>query len=307
MKLPLSLAFTAAVAISATQASAQKRVAIRVGTIATARECTLYEGFRATNRTSVAAASGGYANAYGAGGYSAMAASSRSTFETFFVRDCKTRFAGIRSAIQAALASSGVVAVGPGGYVLNGRVEDVAPVSSGQVSQSLTGQTYGNTSEGLLVTVSITVADGAGRIVFGAPLVVQIETGSAGYARDTMGASSMTGDGPYGVLQRQVALIAARKVAFHFRPLTVVQGGGKTVQFNHGSPLIDVGTQITVFSPDGSSAARYRVTSAGEGMALAQQVGDADSSRIGPGSRGTVIEATDAAAGQSTMEKVDLP
>lgn len=322
MKWGLSLAL-AALSGATAQAQTASPVAVRVGAIDTAQECTVYEGVRYSNETRargsssgyVAGGGGGYANAYGAGGSgyyaaggsSSYSASSKTSFETFFIKDCVSHFEGIRAAMQSALASSGSVVIRPGGFVLTGRVEDVVPTGSGYVDRAASGSAYGNISSGLRVTMSVNVADKAGRIVFGAPIVTEIETGSYGEARGSVNANIASGEGLYGLLQRQIAMVAARQVAFHFRPLEVVGGGGKKIQLNYGGPLLEVGTMLSVTSPDGSAAARYRITSAGAGSALAQQVGDADSSGIMAGSRATVIEKGDPAANQSTLERVDLP
>lgn len=313
----------AALGGTASQAQTMGATPVRVGEIETAQECTLYQGVRYKNETRergsssgyVAGGGSGYANAYGAGGSgyyaaggsSSYASSSKTSFETFFVKDCISHFEGIRQALQSALASSGSVVVKTGGYVLTGRVEDVVPIGSGYVDQASSGRQYGSVSGGLRVTMSVKVADKSGRIVFGAPVVTEIETASYGEARGSANVSVATGEGLYSLLQRQVAMVAARQVAFHFRPLEVVNLGGKKVQLNYGGPLLEVGTMLSITSPDGSSAARYRVTSVGAGSALAQQVGDADSTGIMPGSRATVIEKGDAAANQSTLERVDLP
>jgi hypothetical protein len=293
----------------ATAASAQSAppVKIRVGAIAAAQECTVYEGVKASSKSRVAGAAGGYVNAYGAAGYAAYAASSSSTYETFFVKDCFSHFEGIRAAMQAALASSGSVIVGPGSYVLTGRVEDAVPIAGGYAERAPDGSSYGTVSKGMRVTMSVKVVDKAGRIVFGAPVVTDLETGSIGVARDTVNANIASGEGLYGLLQRQIAMVAARKVAFHFRPMVVTQGGGRKITLNYGSPLVEVGAMVSVTSPDGSNNARYRITSTSEGTAIAQQLGDADSGAIVPGSRALIIEKGDPAANQSVLERVELP
>jgi hypothetical protein len=175
------------------------------------------------------------------------------------------------------------------------------------LDRAASGQSYGSISTGLRVTMSVKVADKAGRIVFGAPVVTEIETGSYGEARGSANVSVASGEALYSLLQRQVAMAAARQIAFHFRPLEVIGGSAKKIQLNYGGPLLEVGTMLSVTSPDGSSAARYRITSVSSGSALAQQVGDTDSSGIVVGSRAMVIEKGDPAANQSTLERVDLP
>jgi len=209
--------------------------------------------------------------------------------------------------MQAALASSGSVTIATGGYTLNGRIEDVVSTASGFAEQAVNGRAYGTISNGLKVTMNITVTDGAGKIVYGAPITAEIETDSASAVRGTVQVNLSSGEGRYSLLQREVAMMAARKVAFHFSPLVVVGGGGKNIQLNHGGPLLEVGAMVSVISADGSSAAIYRITATGDGNALAQQIGDTNAAGIASGSRATIIEKNDAAANQSMMQRVELP
>jgi hypothetical protein len=300
-----------------------KKTNIKVGTIEAAEKCTFYQGIRYNSKTTasgsssgyVAGSGSGYANGYGAGGSSSYAAGGRSSYaasnttslETYFVKDCVKDFEGIRTAIQASLASTGTIIVAPGGYTISGRIEDVVPTASGFAEQTIDGQGYGTMSEGLKVTMSIIIADNAGRIIFGEPITAEIETGSVSKVRGTVGANVSSGEGLYSLLQRQVALVAAKKVAFHFNPLLVSQGNGKNIQLNYGSPLLEVGNMVSVTSIDGSSAATYRITSVSQGSSLARQIGDAETSAILAGSRASVIERGDPAANQSRLQKVELP
>lgn len=297
----------ALVVAPAARAQDARPVAISVGPIASAMQCTLYQGVRGQSRTVTAGSSGIAANAYGVAAGSSYAQLHEASWETFFVRDCVKQFQGVRQAIQAALASSGSVIVGGGQYTLSGRVENVAPTGSAYQETGLTGRSYGTANRGMLVTFSVTVKDRAGRIVFGSPVMTEIQTGYGAYTGANAAAGGMSGEGIYGVLQRQLAMATARKVAFHFRPMLVVQNTGRAIQLNYGTPLLEVGTMLTVTSPDGGQAMRYRVSSTSEGSALAQKYGNGDDSRIGPGSRAMVIESGDPAAGEGTMERVELP
>jgi hypothetical protein len=305
------------------QAQPKQTVTIKVGSIETAQECTLYEGVRYSNESRasgsssgyVAASGSGYATPYGGGGSASMSAaqrssysaSSKTSFETYFVEDCTSRFEGIKAAVEAALASTGASTIGPGGYTLTGRVEDIVPVTDGYVDRAASGRAYGNISNRLKVTMSIKVADRSGKVIFGYPVATEIETDYAGASRGSASASAMSGEVVYSLLQRQLSLAVARKVAFYFKPLIVSQGSQKRIELNYGAPLLDVGSMLTVNGRDSATSARYRVTSVGGNSALAEQIGDADSRDIGIGSVATVIEAGDKAANQSVLERVELP
>jgi hypothetical protein len=298
-------------------------VAIVMGSIEAAQECTLYEGVRYSNKsrakgssTAYAAGAGsGYAGPGGSGGSAAFAAgasssysaSSETSFETFFIKDCQSDFGGVRQALEAALASSGAITIAKKGYRLSARVENAVPVTQGFVDTSLTGKGYGTASEGLKVTMSLKLTDANGRSIFGSLVDAQIETGSASIVRGTVAASVSDGEAVYTFLQRELAMVAARKLAFHFKPLQVTGAQGKKVKLNYGGPLLEVGTLLAVTSPDGFSSSRYRVTSVAAGSAIATQLGDANVSSITAGSSALVIEKGDPAANESNLEFVPLP
>lgn len=298
-------------------------VEVAMGTIEAAQECTLYEGVRYSNKTRVkgssnayaAGAASGYAGPAGGGGSAAFAAgasssysaSSETHFETFFVEDCQSDFDGVRQALEAALASSSAITISKKGYKLSARVENAVPVTQGFVDRSLTGKGYGAVSEGLKVTMSLKLTDPQGKTVFGSLVDAQIETGDASIVRGTVTASSSDAEAAYTFLQRQLAMVAARKVSFHFKPLLVDGVQGNKVKLNYGGPLLEVGALLAVTSPDGFTTSRYRVSSVSSTSAIATQLGDANVRDITPGSSAVVIEKGDPAANESNLEFVPLP
>lgn len=308
---------------AAAQAPISTPVEIAMGTIEAAQECTLYEGVRYSNKSSAkgssssyaAGAASGYAGPGGGGGAAAFAAGGRSSyssssethFETFFIEDCQSDFEGVREAMEAALASSGAVTISKKGYLLSARVENAVPVKQGFVGTSLTGNAYGTASEGLKVTMSLKLQDAKGRSVFGGLVDAQIETGNASVLRGNVAASVTDGAAVYSLLQRELAMVAARRLAFHFKPLQVTDSQGKKIKVNYGGPLLEVGTLLAVTSPDGFTTSRYRVSSVGDGSAIATQLGDANVKDITAGSSVVVIEKGDPAANESNLEFVPLP
>ena len=175
------------------------------------------------------------------------------------------------------------------------------------VDRSLTGKGYGAISEGLKVTMSLKLTDSKGKTVFGSLVDAQIETGDASIVRGTVTASSSDGEAAYTFLQRQLAMVAARKVSFHFKPLLVNGVQGNKVKLNYGGPLLEVGTLLAVTSQDGFTTSRYRVSSVSSTSAIATQLGDANVRDITPGSSAVVIEKGDPAANESNLEFVPLP
>jgi hypothetical protein len=303
----LAAASLSTIALPYAPAQAQTKLLLSVAPITTTQECHLYQGTSGSLSTHSQSAAGVYSDRHGVGAIAASESDATLNWTTFFYKDCANHFEGIRIAMQSALASSGEVTVGGGGLVLKGRLENVVTTGSQFQDQSITGNRYGVNNSGMLVTFNVTVADRAGRIVFGAPVSTEIETGSAVGSRGTYASSSISGEGVYAVLQQQVAKAAARAVAFHFRPMQVVNNSGQNIQLNYGAPLLEVGQIVSVTSPDGSASMRYRISSVGEQTALAQmQGGGGDDSRIVPGSRAAVLESGDPALREG-MQRVELP
>lgn len=284
-------ALLALAASPAAQAQPRSGPSISIGRIGSERTCTLYQ--ESAGRSAVVATP-----------YTLAAASS---WRTWLVKDCVDNFATMRTALQAALASSGKLAVrqAGGAYQLTGRISDVSGGGT-DVSTDSARDGFGVGVSFLRVGMDITVTDAAGRIVFGQLVSKKIETGSDVGADDFRATSSEAGRGLYTRLQHDVAIAVARKVSFRLVPLQVVGGGGRTIQLNYGAPLLTLGTMVMVTSPDGATV-RYNVTSASDNSATAEVDGEGDIGRIGPGSTGVVIEADDPAANGRRMKRVDLP
>ncbi|MEG3123838.1 caspase family protein [Sphingomonas sp. GB1N7] len=266
-------------------------IAVAVGPILSGKECRLYMATAGQRET--------YANP--------LEYASRTNWVSWFYKDCVSRFEGIRTAIQAALASSGKIVVGPGGVTVNGRLSNV--VQDNIDAQGGYGQqgSYSISSQGMLVTFDLNIKDSAGRIVFGIPLSKRLETGSLEQTGAVDAQSGQSGEGIYAVLQQSIALAAARRIAFHYAPLEVVSVKDRKIQLNYGAPLLNIGSLVNVSSPDGNSAIRYRIISVGDGHALAEKYSDGDERSIVPGNRATAIEDDDPAANQSRFDRVELP
>lgn len=301
------LAYSAVIALAVSvlpgsPATAQAPTRIAVGTITAAELCKVYMGVDAHSSGFVAGSSAGYAGAFGAGGSSSMAAGWESSIRTYFVKDCVNQFAGVKTAMQAALASSGSVVVGPGGLVLSGRIENVTPVGSAYRETSNTGGSYGASSGGLAVTMSFTVSDRGGRIIYGDIVRSTLETDFSSDTRGTAFASGMGEDGQYGQLQRIMAIDTARKVAFHFRPLRLVSAVGKSITINYGAPLVEQGMILNVMSSATGANAKFRISSASDGSATAQSLSGREVPGIDPTSRVSVADP-----GEPVMDRVELP
>ena len=278
---------------AAVSAQAQLRgpLSISVGRFTSEKTCALYQESAGKS-------------AFVATPYAIAAADS---WRTWLVRDCVDNFASIRTSLQDALAASGKFVVRPSGaaYVVTGRISDFGG-GGGPAPNVPTGQNgYSVSTQQMFVNADLALRDASGRIVFGGMLTKHLETGYDIKTPGFRATGSSSGQALYGELQHEVALAAARLIAFHLVPLRVVSGDGQQIQLNYGSPLLKLGTTVKVTSPDGATTIRYNVTSAESGESTADIDGEGDASRIVPGSIATVIEADDPAGRR--LKRVELP
>jgi hypothetical protein len=291
---------------AATEAYAQARPTITIGSITTQKSCKVYQE---SAGSSVYAAS--HDSAAAVNGYGGVAASrdrvfAASSWRTWLVKDCVNNFATIRTSLQAALAASGKLAVtGKGGkYVLSGAVSQIGGGDT-PANQSISTGGVSISSDSIFVTMDLTLRDGSGRIVYGGSLTKHLETGSNIRTNGMETSSSQSGEAVYGQLQSQVALAVARVAAFHIVPLQVVAREGDQIRVNYGVPLVPMGMVLHAASPDGFANVRYDVTTSSSDDATAQKQGDGDSNRIGPGSQVTATEPGDPEG--RMYQRVDLP
>jgi hypothetical protein len=229
------------------------------------------------------------------------------SWRTWLVRDCVSNFATMRASLEAALASSGKITVRPRGaaYTVSATLSQVG--QDGGPLQADPRGAYSVSTQGIFATAEITVRDAAGRTVFGGVLTKHLETGSDIRTSGLHSGASQSGQAVYDELQNQIALAAARMVAFHIDPLRVVDGGRSQIRLNYGSPLLTVGTIVEVVPPGGGDSLRYLVTSADPGGASAKPDGEGDSSAVQPGVTANVVEADDPAANRRRIQRVELP
>lgn len=289
-----AVALAVALALTATPAAAQQGGSFSVSRIDSARTCTLYQ--------QSAGRSGAIVTPYAAAAFS--------SWRTWLVKDCVDNFAGIRNALETALAAAGGIALRSSGgrYTITGRISDVSGgPAPGPAAPDMGPDGFSIATNSMRVVIDVTVRDGAGRIVFGVPLVKTIETGSDIRVGDFRTSSNESGQALYARLQQQVALAVARAVAFHFNPLRVTVSEGRNIRLNYGAPLLAIGTLIQVTPPKGASILRFSVTSATGDGALARFEGSGDPARAVPGSLAVAIEADDPAANGPRYERVELP
>jgi hypothetical protein len=268
------------------------RTTVAIGTVTSQQECTIYS------------ATSGHRNVY----IDPYTYASSTSWMTWLYKDCVSHFPELRMAMEAALASSGKIAVGRGGYTLSVNLSGVSGEGGPAPAPPVGGRnSFLVSSSKMMVNMDITLRDRAGRIIFGDLVTKAIETGSNVTADGLRATSSQSGEATYAVLQRAVALAAARKIAFRLSPMRVVDNSGKRIQLNYGGPLLEMGMIVQVTSPTGGESIRYRVAEVSGQSALAEPYSDGDRSKIVAGSTAIVIENDDPAANGRRYDKVDLP
>ncbi|MBV9883658.1 MAG: hypothetical protein JO276_11670 [Sphingomonadaceae bacterium] len=261
-------ALLAAAALAAQPLQAQT---VNVGAIVSERACSIYEDF----------------------------------WGMWLVVECRNNFAALRARLQSALAETGRVrpasGEGRGGrYQLTGQVTEL-----GVASASAADADYASESNRAVGHLDVQLRDGAnGRVVFGATIIRSVDLSSAQAAGGMITASAQSPHAIYDAMQRELALGAARAIAFHFDPLRVTSVDGREVQLNYGTPLLTLGTIVLV--PDaGGRPIRYQVTGALPQSAVAEVMGDLG--QIAPGTIASVVDRDDPAANGRRFRRVDLP
>lgn len=273
---------------------AQGLQTVTIGKISSEKSCSLYE-MSAGRSTTIA---------------TPRVLATASEWRTWLVRDCIDNFASLRTSLEAALAASGKFIVKPSGgaYTVSARISDVSGGDGGEPAIPPVGDGgFSVSSSRMFVNMDVTVKDAAGRTIHGGLFTKSLETGAAAEVGDFRTSSSRSGQALYGQLQHEVALAAARSVAFRLAPMRVVGGGGRQIRLNYGAPLLSLGAVVAVTSPDGASTARYLVSVAGQGSATADADGDGAFAAIAPGATAVLIEPDDPAANGRRLRRVDLP
>jgi hypothetical protein len=230
------------------------------------------------------------------------------SWRTWLVKDCVTNFATIRTSLEAALASSGKFSVKRSGkgFTVSGVVGQVGGSDAPLPRETPVTTGFSVASRDIFASMDITLRDPAGRMIYGGLLTKHLETSSTMETKGFSSYSNQSGEAVYTQLQHELALAAARLVAFHIEPLRVTSVHDRQIELNYGSPLLTLGTIVDVAGPSG--ATRYYVTSASPDGATAQLHGETgDWTKVGPGSMAAVIEPDDAAANARTINRVELP
>lgn len=284
-------------------ASAQERERVNVGSITSAQTCVYYRNYSGSRLE--------YGEEYYARVWGAAAAAryyaAHTTWRSWVVKDCQNNFQNLRSAIEGALASSGRLTSGRGGYTLDVTISDIAetgPARNAPVNDPNGYRTSWGTAS---ATVSFVLKDAAGRNVDGGVVTKVVEMSRTIDTADFTMRVSEPGASVYDLMQRDVAQMLARKVAFGIEPLRVSAVEDDLIELNYGGALLPVGSIIDVRRSQGIGVLRYRVISATDRDATAAVDGDNDTSVIDIGNLATFIEDDSDAASARRFRRKRLP
>ncbi|WP_137679432.1 hypothetical protein [Aurantiacibacter suaedae] len=304
--LARSLAFALCVlsgAAVAGPALAQSDVRIAVGTVTSTQTCQYFREYEGSSASVFASEYRRY------WGYAARNRESAtvSSWRSWVWRDCQTNFENLRHSLSAALASTGRLAVGGGGYRLDVTISNVSETPPEQ-SRPVRGDTAYHTSWGTAsVNLSYTVHDRTGTAVDGGNIRKQIEMGRTLNTENIRLRTMEPGEAVYDLLQQEAADSVARAVVFDIDPITVTAVDGPRIEVNYGGPLLSLGDILLVEKSEGIGAIRYRVTSAGANRSVAEVDGDNDIYAINPGNLASFVEADSDASNGRRYERVRLP
>lgn len=296
-------AAAAALAGSITPLAAQERERVNVGTITSTQTCTYFRNYSGSTLE--------YGEEYYARIWGAAAAAryyaAHTTWRSWVVKDCQSNFQTLRSAVEGALASSGRLTTGRGGYTLDITISDIGETGPTQNAPVNDPNGYWTSWGTANATVSYVLKDAAGRNVDGGVLTKTIEMSRTIDTQDFTMRVAEPGASVYDLMQRDVAQMLARKVAFGIDPLRVTAVEDDLIEVNYGGALLPVGSILDVRPSRGLGAIRYRVVSATQSDATAQVDGDNDVSNIDIGNLATFIEEDSDAASARRFKRKRLP
>jgi len=284
-------------------ARAQGAEVVNVGTITAPVACSYFRNYEGTR---LAYSESEYARTWGAAAarnyYMA-----HTTWRSYVVKDCETHFQTLRHAVEAALASTGRVTTGRGGYTLDITISDIGETAPAR-NRPVRGEDSYWTSWGTaVVTASYTVRDDRGAQVDGGFLTKRVEMSRSLDTNRMQVNTANPGESVYDLVQQEVAAAIARDVVFAIDPIRVTAVEGDLIEINYGQPLVALGDRLDVDRSRGIGSLRYRVISATRYTATAEVDGDNDTSDIDPGNTVTFVEKDSDAANGRRFRRQRLP
>lgn len=273
-------------------ASAQQRVAVDVGTITSTQSCQYFRNYQGSR---LEYSQEQYARWWGAARASRYYAA-HTTWSSYVYKDCQTNFQTLRNYVEAALASTGRLTSGDGGYTLDITISDIGQTAPAR-GAPVRGENSYRTSWGKAVaTLAFTLRDASGRSVDGGVIKKTVEMSRTLDTQDFRMRTSEPGASVYDLMQNEAAMNLAREVVFAIDPMRVIAVEGDLIEVNYGGPILELGDRLDVKKTRGIGSLRYRVISASDRDAVAEIDGNNDTSDIEPGNMVTFVEDDSKAA-----------
>lgn len=260
-----------ALALGTSGANSQNLEAIRIAPIHTPIECRLFESW----------------------------------WGWWMVIECRTNFTAIATRISAAIAETGTVTVAsrdarPSGLEIRGMVTELGVTNSGFSTRDST-QSVSSAVGRLDVALVDTRSD---RVLVARTVAATTEISAIAATDRGADANSMGSRAAYDLIQRKLALGAARMVAFYRRPLQVRAVDGGDITLNHGGAMMPLGSLVMV-QPASGRPVRYRIISSGGTGAVAEL--DGSPGNVAAGQPAEFIEETDDQNNGRRLRRTELP
>lgn len=227
---------------------------------------------------------------------------------SWLVIECQKQFRQLREGLQSALIETGRMSLSTSrngvdvprpNLVVTGRVQGL-----GFEKSRATAADYCVAGTRVKGSLDLRVREaGTNRVVHAATIARSVEV--SGHVVAGGGSCSSSSGRPehYDLLQRELALTAARTIAFKLQPLRVSGAQGRTISLNYGAPLLKLGTILQVMTASGAPA-KYRVTSTLGNQSYASPMGVAEI--VAPGAPADVLDEDDPQALGRRFERVEL-
>jgi hypothetical protein len=216
---------------------------------------------------------------------------------------CQNNFVPMRARLRSALAESGRLSAADGArfdYELTGRITEL-----GLVSNRMSGRDFEVNSTRAVATLDVALRHVAsGRVVYAGTVTSAVDAGMDISTDGSSFSNEASARAVYNALQREIALAAARGVAFSLDPLRVTEvQGPRRVRLNYGSPLLELDTNVQVADASGTPVP-YRVTAVMPGFAVAEAQID---TRVAAGAPASVVEQGAGGGQMNRFPRVELP
>jgi hypothetical protein len=220
----------------------------------------------------------------------------------WLIIECRNNFAQLRDRLQSALAESGRFSAAGrrnAEYVLTGTVTEM-----GLVAASASGRDYSLNSTRAVATLDLTMREAdSGRIIYAGTVTGSVDVSLDLVTDGTTISDAASARAIYASLQRETSLAASRAIAFRMDPLRVTAVAPRQVRLNYGAPLLETGANVQVADSAGFPV-QYRVTAVMPDGAVAEA---AVASTVAVGALASLVDRGGAPGGMNRFPRSEIP